>query len=103
MDIEQLKKAAGWMGFTWIDELHIKDEKGCWVVDGSQWRPDLETGRHFLVEIEKQLDTDQGELYVEKMEAIYENISTICFFPLWLKTAPSYWCFVKIMEVIPPK
>ena len=39
MAINKVKKLTLWMGWQWIDHLHIKDQNGEYVYDGTEWNP----------------------------------------------------------------
>ncbi len=38
-DAERIKRLAEFMRWEWIDPLHIKDENGEFIFDGTQWNP----------------------------------------------------------------
>lgn len=100
--IKQLKKAAEFLGYTvscgslWEDGYR-QMELDC-------FNPHLPEGRHWLVEMEKDLIHSQWNKYKKLMRDIYDedftDSSKGLIFDRWFKTAPSEISFKCIMEVI---
>ncbi len=39
MKEHEIKEVCKFMGYEWIDKLHVKNERGDWVVDGNLYDP----------------------------------------------------------------
>jgi len=66
MTDERINRAlAEFMGWQWIDYLHIKDENGNWIFDGSLFDP-RNDANHALMVLEKwRVPNNYDKPYVE--------------------------------------
>lgn len=102
---KKLKRAAEFLGFESIIELMGEisvREKGAFHHEF--FRPHLEDGRHWLVEMIKKTNIGQWNGYqnlmLDEFRKIDFRVEKEIGFSKWLVTAPSELCFEKIMEVI---
>ena len=96
MNIELLKKAAEWIGIEVMSDGGGK----LWTCKNQKpFNPDKETGRHFLVEMEKNFCYDDAMKYVSEMRKVCP-VNDLMGFCLWFKTAPAKLCFKTIMDVM---
>lgn len=106
--IKKLKRAAEWMGLEIACENEHRIEVKHYVMvcgtrfeDGSVlFHPDHETGRHWLVEMERKLTPKQWRKYEISMYSYFLEDINPYDFDRWFKTAESKLCFEKIMEVV---
>jgi len=64
MPTEQ-QAVAEWLGYTWIDELHVKDKEGNYVVDGTPYNPWRKHEQY--TKVWKQLNYAQQVIFKEKL------------------------------------
>ena len=110
--IKKLKRAAEFSGFT---PPYIYGERNgvvlvntgtIYELDCKIFNPHEETGRHWLVEMERKLDIVQYNEYKGLMLEEFhkrpydEDKLETHNFSRWFKTAPSELCFEKLLEVI---
>lgn len=48
MDTSIDQQLANLMGWKWIDRLHVKDEHGEYIVDGTHWQPTKDIEQAFM-------------------------------------------------------
>ena len=102
-----LKQSAEWLGY----ESRIEyDDTGNYLMvldnsDISVWRlfnPNEETGRHWLVMMEKKLNHKQRVKYIDKLiDACPDEVADMDVGRImWFKTAESKLCFKTICQVL---
>jgi len=98
--IEQLKKAAEFLGLVWGG----LNPSGTTCVrnggDYDDFEPELETGAHWLKKMELKLSPEQWAIYEVLMIKEWKKITPMIDLLMWFKTAPTKLCFEKICEVI---
>jgi hypothetical protein len=86
MTPEQKKKIAKWMGWEWIDRLHIKDQHGNYIYDGSEFSPDTDANCWF--EIFERMTEDDWNVYWEVHHKEFHKIDPKIPYERWVLVCP---------------